>query len=357
MSEALQLSDFDGLLDWPKLSAWIEAHDVPGRGPVTAVEKLTGGSQNNLFLMTRGGERFVLRRPPKHLRANSNDTMLREARVLKALAGSDAPHPAFHAVCDDPAVIGACFYIMAPLEGFSPMNQLPGRYGDDPAWRREMGAEFMRAAAALSRVDIQAAGLADFGKADNWHARQVDRWRSQLEGYRELPGYEGSTLPHVDLVGRWLSDNLPGDGRIGLIHGDFQFPNVMFSHLAPKITGIIDWELATLGDPLLDVGWVLSSWWEEGDPTEGGKAPMVQPWDGFMSRAELVRLYGELTGRDMSAMPWFFTLACYKLGCILEGTYARSKAGQAPAEIGERLHNYALYLFAKAKQLIDTGRI
>ncbi|MDB5447780.1 MAG: hypothetical protein JWQ97_3097 [Phenylobacterium sp.] len=353
MSETLALSDFDGLLNWPRLTEWIQTHNIPGDGPVTHVEKLTGGSQNNLFLMTRGGERFVLRRPPKHPRANSNDTMLREARVLKALTGSEVPHPAFHDVCDDTSVIGVCFYVMAPLEGFSPSRELPGRYASDARWRQAMGGELMRGAAALSRVDIKAVGLEGFGKSDNWHARQVDRWRSQLEGYRELPGYEGSTLPHVDLVGRWLSDNLPSDRRIGLIHGDFQFPNVMFSHQAPKITGIIDWELTSLGDPLLDVGWVLSSWWEEGDPKE----PMVQPWDGFISRAELVKLYGELTGRDMSAMPWFFTLACYKLGCILEGTYARSKAGQAAADIGERLHDYALYLFAKAKQLIDTGKI
>lgn len=351
------LDDFDGLLNWERLQPWLEAHDAPGRGPVTEVVKLQGGSQNNLFLMTRGGERFVMRRPPRHLRANSNDTMLREARVLKALAGSEVPHPRFYAVCDDTSVIGTCFYLMEPLEGFSPINDLPGRYGSDPAWRHAMGEAFVQAAAALSRVDHKAVGLADFGKSEDWHARQVGRWRSQLEGYREMPGYEGSQLPYVDETGAWLTDNLPSDGRIGVIHGDFQFPNVMFSLLAPKISGIIDWELSTLGDPLLDLGWVLSSWWEDGDPTDGGRQPMVRPWDGFMSRAELVRLYGEITGRDMSAMPWFFTLACYKLGCILEGTYARAKAGQAPMDIGERLHAYSIYLFAKARQIIGTGRI
>jgi len=102
---------------------------------------------------------------------------------------------------------------------------------------------------------------------------------------------------------------------------------------------------------MLDMAWVLSNWWEEGDPE--GKSPMVQPWDGFLSRRELVRRYGELTGRDMVSMPWFFILACYKLGSILEGTYARAKAGKAPKYIGDRLHDYALWLFAKAKQLKD----
>jgi len=345
------LDDFGGLLNWANLDAWIEANPLPGSGPATSVEKLTGGSQNNLFLISRGNDRFVLRRPPLHPRANSNETMRREARVLAALTGSSVPHPAFYAVCDDHAVIGVSFYAMAPLEGFSPMNDLPGRYGADPAWRRAMGEEFASAAAALAGVDHQAVGLADLGRPDNWHARQVDRWRSQLEGYREMEGYGGHELPHVDEVGAWLADHVPTDGRIGLIHGDFQFPNVMFSLEAPRISGIIDWELTTLGDPMLDMAWVLSSWWEEGDPE--GKSPMVQPWDGFLSRRELVRRYGELTGRDMVSMPWFFILACYKLGSILEGTYARAKAGKAPKYIGDRLHDYALWLFAKAKQLKD----
>jgi len=349
------LDDFAGLLNWPNLQGWIEANDLPGSGPVTSVQKLTGGSQNNLFLMTRGKERMVLRRPPRHPRANANETMLREARVLKALAGSAVPHPEFYGVCSDTSVIGVCFYIMAPLEGFSPGGDLPGRYGEDRAWRAEMGPEFVRAAAALSAVDYQAVGLADLGKPGDWHARQVDRWRSQLEGYRELPGYDGHALPYVDEIGRWLSDFVPTSGRIGVIHGDYQFPNVMFSLEQPKIAGLIDWELSTLGDPMLDMAWVLSSWCEEGDPP--GKSPIVRPWDGFVSRAELVRLYGEATGRDMSDMPWFFGLACYKLGCIVEGTYARAQAGQAPKEVGDQLHAYALWLFAKAKQLKDRGEL
>lgn len=348
-----ELSDFDGLLNWENLQDWIVAQDLPGSGPVTEVEQLPGGSQNNLFRMTRGNEQFVLRRPPKHLRGNSNDTMLREARVLKALTGSEVPIPRFLAVCEDLSVIGVCFYVMSALDGFTPTRQLPGQYGEDPAWRREMGAELVRAAAALSAVDYRAVGLADFGKADNWHARQVDRWRSQLEGYRQLEGYEGSSLPHVDEVGAWLSAHVPADGRIGIIHGDFQFPNVMFAWDRPRLAGVIDWELSSLGDPLLDLGWVLQSWSEPGDPE--GKQPLLSPWEGFLTRAELVQLYGEITGRDMAAMPWFYVLACYKLACILEGSYARAKAGQANMAMGQQLHNYATWLFVKADQLIGAG--
>lgn len=345
------LDNFGGLLNWDNLQDWIQSQDIPGAGPVTAVEKLIGGSQNNLFLMTRGTETFVMRRPPTHPRANSNDTMLREARVLKALKGSAVPHPTYYAHCDDVSVIGVCFYIMAPLEGFSPSRELPGRYAEDASWRRAMGGELMRASAALSAVDYKAVGLEGYGKPDNWYARQVDRWRSQLEGYKELPNYTGYALPYVDELGQWLGEHLPKNTRMGIIHGDYQFPNVMFSHKAPKISGLIDWELSTIGDPMLDLGWVLSSWFEPGDPKE----PMVSPWDGFISRDELIRLYGEHTGRDMSEVGWFFALACYKLGCILEGTYARAVAGQAPMETGQRLHDYATYLFTKGKSLIDRA--
>jgi len=111
---------------------------------------------------------------------------------------------------------------MEPLEGFAPSQQLPGSYGTDPTWRRSMGEQLVRGAAALAAVDYKAVGLGDLGKPDGWHGRQVERWRSQLDGYRRMPNYDGA-LPHVDEVGRWLSDNPPTNQRIGIVHGDFQF--------------------------------------------------------------------------------------------------------------------------------------
>lgn len=349
------LDDFGGLLNWDNLQSWIAANDLPGSGPIDGVTQILGGSQNALFMLSRGSERLVLRRPPKHLRPNNNETMRREARVLTALAGSAVPHAAVYGSCDDESVIGATFYVMAPLAGFSPMRALPPAYAANAEWRREMGAEMIRASAALSQVDHMAAGLADFGKAENWHGRQVDRWRSQLEGYREMENYPGHALPHVDETGRWLNDNLPTGGRIGIIHGDFQYPNVMYFDDRPKISGLIDWELSTLGDPLIDLGWMCTSWSGEGDPE--GKDKVVTPWDNFMTRAELISLYGELTGRDMGEMPWFAVLACYKLACILEGSYARACAGKAPKEIGDHLHAYALWLMARAQQIIAKGEV
>src|SRR5580704_14893582 len=152
------IDDFGGLIDWAGLNAWIAGQDVPGAGAVSAARKLAGGVQNNVFLLERGGESLVLLRPSKHLRANSNETMLREARILNALAGSAVPHPTVYAVCDDPAVIGACFYLMSPLDGFAPSGQRPGRYAEDAAWRRAMGEQMVRSAAARAASDPAAVG-------------------------------------------------------------------------------------------------------------------------------------------------------------------------------------------------------
>ncbi len=346
------LPDFDGLLDWGPLQEWIAAQpSIPGRGPVRAVEPLAGGSQNHIFRLTRAsGDRVVLRRPPRHLRTNSNETMVREARVLRAIAGSDVPHPHCYAACADLDVIGVTFYVMAEVDGFTPSGALPGRYASDPAWRRAFSFELVDGAAKLGAIDAYAVGLGDFGKADNWLERQVSRWRTQLESYSELDGYGRPDLEGVDRVGDWLDANRPTECHIGIIHGDYQFANVMLAHDTPALAAIVDWELSTLGDPLLDLAWLLAAWSEPGDPP--GKPMQLGPWDGMPSRAELVARYADVSGRDVSAMPWFLVLACYKLGILLEGTYARACAGQAPKEVGDMLHAYTVWLFAKANQLL-----
>jgi aminoglycoside phosphotransferase (APT) family kinase protein len=347
-----ELANFDGLLDWGPLQAWIAAQaTIPGTGPVTAVELLPGGSQNNIFLLTRAsGDQAVLRRPPRHLRKNSNDTMLREARVLRAIAGSGVPHPEFYAACDDLGVIGVTFYVMGAIDGFTPAGALPGRYASDPAWRRAIAFELVDAAARLGAVDAHAVGLGDFGKPDRWLERQVARWRAQLDGYSELDGYDGPDLKGVGRVGDWLEANRPADCHIGVIHGDYQFANVMFARDAPKLAAVVDWELSTLGDPLLDLAWLLAAWHEPDDPP--GKPMQFAWWDDMPSRADLVARYAAVSDRDVSAMPWFEVLACYKLGIVLEGTHARACAGQAPKEIGDLLHAYTVWLFARANQLL-----
>lgn len=348
-----ELDDFDGLLNWKNLQRWIQEQNIPGVGPITSVTRVTSsGSQNNIFILDRQGATIVLRRPPKHLRPTSNIVMTREARVLAAIEGSKVPHPTLYAACDDAEVIGTYFNIMSRVDGFTPHGQLPGKYGSDPAWRRAMAFAIVDAASSLGQINPDEVDLVDFGKPRLWVERQVGRWRSQLDGYSDLKDYPGPQLPAVDDIGKWLGVHQPSEYRNGVIHGDYQFANVMFSFDEPLITAVVDWELSTLGDPLLDLGWILASWDEPGDPE--GHDVYVAPFTGFPSRAEIVDRYLQRTGRSADLVLWYSVLACYKEGILLEGTWARALSGLVPMETGERLHRNAVWYFARAAQLINA---
>ena len=344
------LDEFGGLLQWGPLQEWVVAQPaIPGRGPVTGVAQLTGGSQNNVFRLTRDGGAFVLRRPPTHPRPNSDETMRREARVLAALATTPVPHPQLYATCDDVEVIGACFYTMTAIDGYSPLGGLEGGYMTDPTWPRAVAFDLVDAAAALGRVEVDAVGLDDFGRREQWVERQVPRWRGQLEGYASFSGWTPNGLLGIDEVGAWLESHTPRTHQLGIIHGDLQWANVMLAKDAPRIAAIIDWELSTLGDPLLDLAWILQSWSEPDDPP-GRLGTLVAP--GLPTRNELVDRYAAQSGRDMADLDWYAVLACYKLGIILEGTHARACAGQAPKSTGEMLHQYTSWLVRYAQHLI-----
>ena len=252
------LPHVDGV-DLGVVRTWMDQRGL-GDGEVSGVELIAGGTQNILLRFERSGREYVLRRPPVHKRANSDDTMRREARVLGALAGTNVPHPGLIAAEPDPAVLGAAFYLMEPVRGFNVTLGMPEQYATQSAWQHEMGLSMADAIGALAAVNHEAVGLGDLGRSEGWAERQVGRWRKQLDGYSELAGYDGPNIPGVDAVGKWLDAHLPRGVRIGLIHGDFHFSNVMMSYDSPRLAAIVDWELVTLGDPLLDLGHVLSLW-------------------------------------------------------------------------------------------------
>jgi aminoglycoside phosphotransferase (APT) family kinase protein len=274
--------------------------------------------------------------------------MRREARVLAALKGTPVRHPGLIAACPGEDVLGAAFYLMEPVDGFTPRDEMPALHATDPAIRHRMGLEMVDAIAALGQVDYVARGLADLGRPEGFLERQVGRWRAQLESYREHPGWPGlAGLPGVDEIGRWLDDNRPRDFRPGLIHGDFHFANVLFRRDSGALAAMVDWELVTIGEPMVDLGVLLSNW-----PEDGAQTGPVKPWPGFPTRAELIARYAEQTGRDVACAGWYEVLACYKIGCILEGTYARACAGRAPIQTGDYLHAQTLNLFQRALKKI-----
>ncbi len=339
------------LIDLDTLARWMDAAGLDEGAPVERVETLGGGTQNILLRFDRADRSYILRRPPRRPRPESDEVMRREMKVLAALAGSDVPHPGFIAGEGDPAILGAAFYLMEPVEGFNATMGLPPLHAGDPAIRRRMGEAMVDAAISLSRIEPDRVGLSDLGKLDGWVERQVPRWRAQLDGYAKFEGWTGlKALPDVEAICRWLDANRPGDMRAGLIHGDFHLANVMFRNDSPELAAVVDWELASRGDPLLDLGWLTATW---RDPDEGEQRVSVTPWDGFPSLGDIVERYLSATGRGAADARWYAVLACFKLGAILEGSHARACAGLTPKPIGDQLHAHTISLFDRALRRID----
>ncbi len=341
------MADLDDLVDLGALAGWMDARGLES-GPLLDVAPIAGGTQNVLLRFTRGSRDFVFRRPPPHKRKNSDEAMRREARILAALAGTDVPHPALIAACNETETLGATFYLMEPVDGFNATLELPEPHASDLAMQHAMGFGMADGLLALAAINPEARGIADLGKFDGWAERQVGRWRSQLESYSELDGYPGPDIPGVDAVGAWLDAHRPARVQIGLMHGDFHFANVLIRRDAGALAAIVDWELATIGDSLLDLGHLLATW----PARDGSLTPIGVNAPGLPEPSELIEYYAQHTERDLSDLMWYRVLACYRLGLILEGTHARALAGLAPVEVGENLHVMTVYLLQQALELI-----
>ncbi|MGP0032844.1 MAG: phosphotransferase family protein [Acidimicrobiales bacterium] len=309
------------LVDVERLARWMDAQDLPGRGEPVTSSFISGGSANEIFRIQRGEFVSVLRRPPLIVPPGRNETMLREYRVLTALNGTDVPHPEAYAACDDPEVLGATFYLMSEIDGWSPMNTdgWPAPFDTDLDARFGLGIQLVDGPARLARVDWRARGLEGFGKPEGFHDRQVDRWLAHLAKFkfRELPG--------LDEAAEWLRHHKPTSWEPGIIHGDYQFANAMFGHGAPaRLAAMVDWEMSTVGDPLLDLGWVMNGWSDPGEVRTKGYVDMT----GMPSRAQMLDHYATVSGRSVDEIDYYVILARFKLAIVLEGGYARVVAGE-----------------------------
>jgi aminoglycoside phosphotransferase (APT) family kinase protein len=311
-----------GLVDVDALGRWMDERDLPGSGEPVETTFISGGSSNEIFEISRGEQRMALRRPPRKVPEGRNETMMREYRVLEALNGTDVPHPEAIAGCDDPSVIGACFYLMGLVDGWSPMgmgSMWPPPFDADLGARKQLGIQLVDGIARLARVDWRGRGLEGLGKPDGFLERQADRW---VAHYEKMKVRE---LPEVPVVAEWLRAHTPSTYVPGIIHGDYQFANVMFAHGAPaRLAAIVDWEMTTIGDPLLDLGWVIQGW--PRDDEEAGDRGYV-PMQGMPSRAELLAHYTEISGRPTDEIDYYEILAGFKLAIVLEGQYSRFRHG------------------------------
>jgi aminoglycoside phosphotransferase (APT) family kinase protein len=337
-------------IDEARLATWMDAEGLPGAGEPLESIFITGGASNELYELRRGENRMALRRPPNIVPEGRNATMLREYRVLKALADTDVPHPRVLAVCDDHSVAGASFYVMELVDGWSPMQleggQWPAPFDTDTDARRGLAFELIEGIARLARVDWKARGLEGFGKPDGFHERQVDRWLAHLAAFqfREIPG--------LDEAAAWLRAHKPSSYTPGLIHGDYQFANVMFRHGAPaRLAAIVDWEMATVGDPLLDLGWVAMGWPAD---DHDGEANGYVDYRGMPRLSELLDHYSTVSGRPVDEIDYYVILARFKMAVVLEGGYARVVAGTADNPKMEAFGRVVLDMAAKAAELAAT---
>ncbi len=333
-----------GLVDETALARWMDARGLPGAGEPLSSRFISGGASNELFEIRRGELRLALRRPPRIVPPGRNETMLREYRVLAALAESDVPHARAVAACDDPDVLGACFYLMAYVEGWSVMDGgLPEPFASDAEARRGLAWELVDAIARLARVDWRGAGLEGFGRPEGFLDRQVDRWLAHLARFRfrEIPG--------LDDCADWLRSHTPERFTPGILHGDYSFANVMFRPGVPaRMAAIVDWEMSTVGDPLLDLGWVLMAWRDPGEPeSEMG----LVDFEGMPTRAELAARYAERSGLPIDHLDYYEVLARFKMACVLEGGYARYVKGGADNPKMERFGDVVLEMARRGAEL------
>jgi aminoglycoside phosphotransferase (APT) family kinase protein len=313
-------------LDLERLAAWMDERDLPGKGEPVKSRFLSGGTQNHIYELCRGDDRCVIRIPPPQAPADRDRGILREWRIIDALDGSEVPHTRAVAVCEDPSVLGRTFYLMGYVDGWSPApkgsDEWPEPFRSDLSTRADIAFQMIEGLARLSRFDWQGGGLSGFGRPEGFHARQVDRWTSLFQEIkvRELDG--------MDVVTAWLRAHSPHDYVPGLMHGDYAFSNVMFQMTAPaRLGAIVDWEMGTIGDPKLDLAWLLGSWPEETstpDPT----APGIKDMRGMPGQSRMLAYYAEASGRQVEDFDYYVILARFKAAIVLERGFAR--AGDDP---------------------------
>jgi aminoglycoside phosphotransferase (APT) family kinase protein len=276
------------------------------------------GHSNVTFALSTG---VILRRPPRGPLPPSAHDVLREARLLRALGATAVRSPEVLAVCEDPGVIGAPFYVMERIAGDVITDSVPTAL-DSPEQHGRIAEELIDALVELHATDWEGAGLDGFGKPTGYLERQLRRFNGLWEHNRTRE------LPQFEQVGGWLASRIPESPPATIVHGDYRLGNTMFAAGAPaRLIAIFDWEMATIGDPLADVGYMLMQWTEPGDPVGKFNLNNVTLRPGFPTRAELTVRYEERSGRSVQALDWYVTLALWKAVVFMEGNYKRALAG------------------------------
>jgi aminoglycoside phosphotransferase (APT) family kinase protein len=336
------------VIDIGRLAEWMDGEGLAGKGEPIEHRQISGGSQNEIYEVRRGDLHGALRIPPPSAPASRDGGIMREWRIIEALDGTDVPHTPAIAGCADSSVLGRAFYVMGFVDGWSPMGiergHWPSPFDTDLDARRGLAYQLVEGIALLSSVDWQAKGLHDLGRPDGFHERQVDRWTTFLERIkgRELPGLEEAST--------WLGSHRPIDYVPGLMHGDYQFANVMYRDGAPaRLAAIVDWEMGTVGDPKLDLGWVVQSWPQDTLAEAARQSGYVDMY-GMPSRAQMLEHYAQVSGRQVDDIDYYVVLAKWKLAIVLEQGFQRAGTDEKLLAFGP----IVLDLMKGAAELAET---
>jgi aminoglycoside phosphotransferase (APT) family kinase protein len=344
-----------GLENVSRLAGWLCKNGVTAAGQPPKVELITGGRSNLTYRLEFPAPaqpaRLVLRRPPLgHVLPTAHD-MAREYRVISALHGTDIPVATPVAFCSDADVIGAPFYVMEYVDGLVLRTRQQAEM-ITPGQARQVSERLAEMLAAIHGLDWAGAGLGDFGRPAGYMSRQLSRWQRQwdLSVTREVPGYQ-------ELVKR-LAAGLPTEGEGTLVHGDFRVDNVLIAAgPRPRIAAVVDWEMATLGDPLADLALTLVYWADPRDTewvdVEVGATVTSAP--GFQTREEFAATYTERSGRDLSGIGYYMAFGCFKLAVVLEGINARFLQNKTVGEGFDREGRAVPVLIRRAHRMLDSN--
>jgi aminoglycoside phosphotransferase (APT) family kinase protein len=340
-------------IHYENVSRFFREH-VPGGDCALAFSLISGGRSNLTYLVRGAGREWVLRRPPLgHVLPTAHD-MAREHRVLSALAHTDVPAPRPIALCEDPGVNDMPFYVMTHCPGVVLATDLPPGYAEREADRRRICLALIDTLVRLHTIDYRHVGLQDFGRPEGYLERQVRRWSQQWERSKT------ADLPEIDELNRRLSASLPPSPPPTIVHGDYRLGNMALAPTDPgRVVAVFDWEMATLGDPLADLGYTLIYWYEaQDDAGDGGIGAMARftAKPGFFTRAEITSEYAARSGRDVGAIEFYQVLALYKLSIISEGIYARHLQGKTYGEGFEGMTRSTPALARRALRIAASAR-
>lgn len=305
------------------------AENLPASSPPYSFERVAGGRSNLTYIVTdAGGDKLVLRRPPlSHVIAKAHD-MEREHRVIAALGATSVPVPTALGLCQDETINGADFYVMSFIDGVVPHTEDDV---DSISDRMRLSRHVIEVLADLHVVDPAGVGLGELGRGTDYVARQLSRWQKAWEIMKQRE------VPAMDETHRRLTQDIPDQQTVAVAHGDYRLGNMIVAD--NRLAGLLDWELCTLGDPIADLGYLINNWADAGEHAEWSSAPTAA--GGFATRDQMIDWYAEATGFDVSQINYYRAFAYWRMGCIVEGVYARFLQGAYGDDHGEDVELFA----------------